>query len=293
MLNETLEKFLHKYSSISGWEVQESSGIVWVGNQYFQIDPDFSRELQKILLSLVPWRKGPFGFGSPQNPILTLDAEWVSQKKWNVFLQKAQPDLYKKIILDLGCNNGYYLFRLLTQNPTELHGWDPCDLYKNQFDLLRGLSKENRIQFKKLGWQALPEFVKFFDVILCFGILYHHADPISMLSYIHQSLKNKGVLYLESLGIDESGSFALIPSKTYANAKGMWFIPTQNCLENLLTRCGFNNVKILDKRPLTIQEQRTTVYSPYPSLQEGMSTCLQKTIEGYPPPYRFLVQAQK
>eukprot|EP01083_Nonionella_stella_P258359 883182_1 len=81
-------------------------------------DPDELTEDQmkifnECINSLKPWKKGPLKlFGTK------IDTEWRSDFKWER-LQKAlvNIDLDGKTICDLGCGNGYFMYRMLEYNP--------------------------------------------------------------------------------------------------------------------------------------------------------------------------------
>ena len=63
-------------------------------------------QMREALMGLSPWRKGPFDlFG------VHVDTEWHSDWKWS----RVAPhiDLKGKRILDVGCGNGYYMWRML------------------------------------------------------------------------------------------------------------------------------------------------------------------------------------
>ena len=63
--------------------------------------------LQATLMGLHPWRKGPYNlFGLP------LDTEWRSDWKWDRVLPHLS-SLQNRLILDVGCGNGYHCFRML------------------------------------------------------------------------------------------------------------------------------------------------------------------------------------
>ncbi|MEM8604638.1 MAG: DUF1698 domain-containing protein, partial [Cyanobacteria bacterium P01_H01_bin.121] len=62
--------------------------------------------LQQQLIAIRPWKKGPFNiFGH------YIDAEWRSDWKWQRL--QPHPDLKNKAIADIGCHNGYYMYRML------------------------------------------------------------------------------------------------------------------------------------------------------------------------------------
>ena len=64
---------------------------------------------------LIPWRKGPFDFFG-----MKLDSEWQSNLKYN--LLRPYFNLKNKCVADVGCNNGYYMFRMLEDNPKRIPG---------------------------------------------------------------------------------------------------------------------------------------------------------------------------
>lgn len=86
--------------------------------------------IKNCALSLMPWRKGPFDVCDT-----FIDNEWQSFIKYN--LLEPHFNLEGKIVGDIGCNNGYYLFRMLSQKPKKLIGFDPSALYKTQFDFIQ------------------------------------------------------------------------------------------------------------------------------------------------------------
>lgn len=85
----------------------------------------------EVARALIPWRKGPFKIND-----LEILSEWDSAIKYN--LLESHLDLKDKIIGDIGCNNGYYMFRMLAQNPKQILGFDPMPLcfYNTSFAVL-------------------------------------------------------------------------------------------------------------------------------------------------------------
>ena len=93
--------------------------------------------LEEKLLELSPWRKGPFIlFGTE------IDSEWRSYKKWNRI--KPFLPLDKGIrICDIGCSNGYYLYKLLEIEPEIAIGVEKTPLYIMQFLATKIYAKKN------------------------------------------------------------------------------------------------------------------------------------------------------
>ena len=245
-----------------------------------------SEEIKLLLKHFIPWKKGPFEIlGQP------IDAEWRSDWKWNRLLPHI-PELSGAKIADIGCNNGYYMYRMLEHNPELVVGFDPFPKLWFTYQLLQRLSPDIRIQYELLGVEHIDLYPRFFDVIFCLGILYHHTDPVGLLRKIRSSLKSRGHLVIDCQGIPGEDSIALTPSLRYAGARGVWFLPTLSCLQNWLIRAGFKQTKVIFNEPLSVDEQRSTEWAPIESLNEALDPAdSPKTVEGYPAPYRFYLLA--
>ena len=248
-----------------------------------------SEKLEKALMDFKPWRKGPFKLhGVP------LEAEWDSDLKW----QRLAPHLegmWGKKVLDVGCNNGYYLLRAAQEDPAWALGIDPTPRFYLQWKLLTMGLKLPRVEFQLLGIEHLYAFPNVFDTVLCMGIVYHHPDPIGQLQCLRKCLRPGGTLVLEGMGIDSPDSTCLFPEVRYAKAPGVWFLPSAECMKNWCLRSGFKDVEIIDSRKTTAEEQRNSTYCPRPF--ETLSDFLdpendQLTVEGYPAPWRHMIIAR-
>lgn len=258
-------------------------------------DPSQLNEKQKIeleeqALSLIPWRKGPFElFG------LELDAEWRSDYKWNRLAPQLS-SLEGRRVLDVGCNNGYYMFRMLASRPELVLGIDPSIHCQAQFNFIQSYAQAPNIHFELLGIEHLSLFPNFFDTIFCMGIIYHHRHPIQQLLDLRSALKVGGEVIIETIGIPGDESSALFPEDRYANMRNVWFIPTLSCFINWAKKAHFKNIEVISDSLLTPEEQRNTRWCPPPhqSLEDFLDPQNpQKTIEGHPAPRRFCIKAQK
>lgn len=264
----------------SGWG--DAVGIGAAG----ELDEEQQLLLNNALRAFIPWRKGPFTiFGTE------LDAEWRSCRKWDRLVPEL-PALAGKVVADIGCNNGYYMFRMAAQEPELVVGFDPVPCYRLCFDLLHGFVPQLPLEYELLGVEELALFPGVFDVVFLMGVLYHHADPVGMLRGVRAALKPGGELLLETQGIPGGGSLALLPEARYAAVPGTWFVPTQECLLNLVRRSGFREVRIFDSHPMSGEEQRRTEWMPHQSYADFLDPGdPEKTIEGYPAPHRFYLKA--
>ena len=215
---------------------------------------------------------------------LTPDAP-LSPRELEILTQSAMG----KEVLDMGCNNGYYLFEMLRFNPKTLYGFDPSAIYKAQFDFLNSLAK-TPIHFYPLGIEDLRDFStaygQKFDCIVCLGVLYHRSDPIATLKNLSFGLKKGGELILDCLLIESSQEICLCPKKSYARMSNVYFIPSIEALKGWCERAGFGGFELLGMQETTTNEQRKTPWIDTLSLEDFLDSTNGLTIEGYPPPLR-------
>lgn len=243
-------------------------------------------ELERIARLMMPWRKGPFDlFG------LFIDTEWRSDLKYN-FL-RPHFNLQGKKVADIGCNNGYYMFRFLEDAPAKVVGFDPSALFKTQFDLINHFVKSD-IVYELLGVEHIPLYEEKFDVIFCLGVLYHRSDPIAMLKTLRQGLEEGGEVYLDTFIIDGDEPVALCPSESYSKITNVYFVPTLKALENWCIRAGFISFEVLGTVLTTSDEQRKTDWIESQSLEDFLDPAdSTKTVEGYPAPKRGYIRIKK
>jgi tRNA (mo5U34)-methyltransferase len=264
-----------------------SSSVIKVGKPE-ELSSEQQQQLYQSLTAFCPWKKGPFElFGT------LIDAEWRSDWKWQRILPHITPLKHRKIA-DIGCHNGYFMFRMVHQQPDCVIGFEPYAKNFWNFQLIQNLIQQNNLHFELLGVEHIDLYPNFFDTIFCLGILYHHTDPVRLLRKIYTALSPQGEIIIDCQGIPGDLPIALTPRKRYANARGIWFLPTQTCLENWIARAGFNQIKCFFAEPISIQEQRRTPWANIDSLQQFLDPKNPAlTLEGYPAPWRYYVISRK
>jgi len=282
---------MEKAKGIKATHCDFSGDAPLIGTREELTDEQFA-EFHSGLKDLMPWRKGPFEpFG------IDLDAEWRSERKWNRvddFLTRSGISLKGKRIADIGCNNGYYMFRMLKEEPELVVGFDPMLKYFFQFHYLNRLIPDSPLNFEIFGVEHIALYPKFFDVIFCMGILYHNQNPMGILKDMHSALNKKGTIIIETQGIPGEDPVALFPNKRYAKVPGTYFVPTTPCLINWLQKAQFKNIEVFFEQKLEFEEQRPTEWMTWQSLEDFLDPSdPTKTIEGYPAPIRIYVKATK
>lgn len=240
--------------------------------------------ITKMALALKPWRKGPFKILGN-----LIESEWDSAIKYNII--KPHLDIVNKHIADIGCNNGYYMFRMLSLGPKSIIGFDPSAFCKCQFDFINTFIN-NDIRFELLGIEDLSHYDKKFDVIICLGVLYHRTNPIDSLKLLKKSLNKNGEIIIDCLILDIDEPLVLSPL-TYAKMKNVYFIPSIGAIKNWLFRAGFKHIEIIAKKKTNNLEQRKTKWIDGQSLEDFLDpNDDSKTIEGYQAPIRIYIKAR-
>jgi tRNA (mo5U34)-methyltransferase len=251
-----------------------------------QLNEDQQNKINTLALAMKPWRKGPFKINS-----LFIDTEWQSFIKYNLLEQYF--NLEGKVVGDIGCNNGYYLFRMLKHKPKKLVGFDPSALFYTQFSFINHFIKSD-ITYELLGVEHLGIYEHKFDVLFCLGVLYHRSDPIATLKSLYKGLENGGELYLDTFMIDGEEDVALTPFERYSKIPNIYFIPTINALKNWCHRAGFESVEVLTIKITDKTEQRKTDWIDSQSLEDFLDPKNPNlTVEGYPAPKRVYIKAIK
>lgn len=277
---------LKRAPKIRARRLELNSPAIVIGTKE-DLRPGDHEALYAALRTLGPWKKGPFSiFG------IEIDAEWRSDLKWDR-IQPHLPPLKGKRVADVGCNNGYFMFRTAGLGPEKVIGFEPFAQHWWTFEILQKYAQCPELVFEPFGLEHIHLYPQYFDVILCMGILYHSQNPMATLATLKKSMAPGASMIIECQGIEGDNEIALCPRNRYANARGIWFLPTKSCLENWIIRSGFRNVQHLGTYPLTPEEQRRTEWAPLDSLKEFLDPKdPKKTCEGYPAPVRIYFRAQ-
>lgn len=263
-----------------------SSNTIKLGN-IAEIKSELQIELKEKLQGFCPWRKGPFDlFG------IHIDTEWRSDWKWQRLENHISP-LKNRLVLDVGCGNGYHCWRMLGAGAKRVIGIDPMLLNTMQFQIIKQFyDNDASIDVLPLGIEALPSKLNCFDTVFSMGVLYHRRSPIDHLFELRECLKRGGELILETLVIDGELGDMLLPKDRYAQMRNVWFLPSCATLVSWLERCGFNNIRIVDVMVTSTQEQRTTDWMHFYSLKDFLQPDdFTLTCEGLPAPKRAILIA--
>lgn len=245
-------------------------------------------KLESLLRTFHPWRKGPYHVHG-----IHIDTEWRSDWKWDRVLPHISP-LKNRSVLDVGCGNGYHMWRMLGEGARLTVGIDPSHLFLIQFEAIRKLmGDDQRAHLLPLGIEQLPK-LEAFDTVFSMGVLYHRRSPLDHLIQLKDQLVSGGELVLETLVIEGDETSVLVPVDRYAQMRNVYFFPSAKALKVWLEQVGFVDVRIVDENVTSIGEQRTTEWMTHNSLPDYLDpNDPSKTVEGHPAPRRAILVAKK
>lgn len=250
---------------------------------------EHTEQINAALSMLKPWRKGPFQIFDT-----FLDTEWHSDWKWDRIAPHISP-LKNRLILDVGCGSGYHCWRMLGDGAARVIGIDPSYLFLTQFEVIKKYcGPQAPVHLLPIKMEEVPENLQAFDTTFSMGVLYHRRSPIDHLIELKGTLKKGGELVLETLVIEGKEGECLMPKDRYAMMRNVWFIPSCDTLKLWLQRAGYNDIRLIDLNRTSTEEQRSTEWMEYQSLNSFLDPQDSlKTIEGYPAPLRATFVATK
>lgn len=253
----------------------------------FGAEADDRDGLARLLMALHPWRKGPLEIGG-----VAIDTEWRSDRKWDRIAPHV--DLAGHAVLDIGCGNGYFGWRMLADGARLVIGVDPTWVYVMQWFACRHFAGDLPNFVLPLGVERLPEMPVAFDTVCSMGVLYHRRDHARHLGRLRSLLRPGGTLVLETLVLpeDRAGDL-LVPEGRYARMRNVWTVPGTERLLAWVRTAGFGQAAIVDICRTGTDEQRSTPWMTFESLDKALDTANPSmTVEGFPAPRRAVVIAR-
>ncbi len=288
-----------RYGDLPGWKASLAK-LPPVNTQHIELsdtvrigatddcDETTRATIKSVLQELIPWRKGPYFIHD-----IHIDTEWRSDWKWDRVLPHLAP-LNDRLILDVGCGNGYHCWRMLGAGAKRVIGIDPSPRFIVQFHMIKHFAGAHHpIDVLPLGIEDLPEKLHAFDTVFSMGVFYHRRSPMDHLLELKNTLRPGGQLVLETLVIEGDEGDVLVPEGRYAMMNNVWFLPSCATMLSWLRKMGYQNPRVVDVCPTTTEEQRATEWMRFHSLPEFLHPDnTQLTLEGHPAPIRAVFVAE-
>jgi len=179
-------------------------------------------------------------------------------------------DLHGKRVLDVGAWDGYWSFEALKRGAREVVAIDDFSDYLGElkdgdrrgwetFDLCRealGYPPERCQRHQMSIYEVTRERLGRFDVVFCFGLLYHLRYPLLALDglasvcdeeiFVESAILDDYSAYRGGLGKGYGGGHVVAefyPGAEYGNNPTNWWVPTLHCLGALVQAAGFPEVE--------------------------------------------------
>ncbi|MBI3517322.1 MAG: DUF1698 domain-containing protein [Proteobacteria bacterium] len=179
-----------------------------------------------------------------------------------------------KRVLDVGAWDGYWTFEALKRGAREVvaiddfsddigtavqaerHAWATFDLCRE----LLGFDAQRCQRHAMSVYEVAESRLGRFDIVLCFGLLYHLRHPLLALDKLGALCGGEtgGEIYVESAILDDYSPYRggighgynggqmvmeFYPRDDYAQNVTNWWVPTLACLGNMVGSAGFPRVK--------------------------------------------------
>ena len=201
----------------------------------------------------------PGGYVTPGWAPLALDAYNIPQ------------DLTGKRVLDVGAWDGFWSFEAMKRGAAEVVAIDDFSDFLGQlenqdrkawenFDFCRealGYPDSQCQRIEMSVYEVNPDRLGEFDIVFCFGVLYHLRYPLLALDMLSSVCKDE--IYIETAVCDDfspyQGGFGkgypgaqpvmeFYPNNEYGNNNTNWWAPSLSCLGLMTMSAGWIDVEV-------------------------------------------------
>jgi SAM-dependent methyltransferase len=172
-----------------------------------------------------------------QSPFDRLDCQEFTKARQEFvasLLAQAKREITLSSAADIGCGVGYFS-KFLSDLGLRVVGVDGRE--ENAAECKR---RYPEITFVTANAEDLPKEIGIFDVVLCFGLLYHLENPFRAIRGLH-TLTGK-LLLVESMCVPEDEPTMRLLDEGVAEDQGLNYVafyPSESCVIKMLYRAGF------------------------------------------------------
>jgi SAM-dependent methyltransferase len=245
--SESFQLFRKEYEGINTDRPLESIGIAFDDTE--KLFRDFLRGksetavfCEEYLPQLGTFLQGPFPL--PQRRVSP--SAWDCRGKMGAYRKcgLTRESIVGKRTLDVGCNAGYDTFLASAMGASESVGIEPHMFYHHAL-FLNGVYDRSNVSFRNIGWQDLPSSnLGGFDLVTCFGLIYHIKDPMALLDTLSSMMKPGARLVLETHVLSRPSDDARFVEGSFWGDATYWWIFGDQCLMAMLRASGFAEVSM-------------------------------------------------
>lgn len=208
-------------------------------------------------------------------------------------------DLTGKRVLDIGAWDGYWTFEAMKRGASEVvaiddfsdflgalderdrNGWQTFDLCRDIFGFDHNVCQRQEMSVYDISEERLGRF----DVVFCFGLLYHLRYPLLALDriaavcdqelYVESAILDDFSPYRGGLGAGYTGGQMVMefyPDDQYGGNTTNWWVPTAYCLGHMVRSAGFEKVegwKLTDSQPTHLGLCRGFIHAREPRVKSS------------------------
>jgi len=174
------------------------------------------------------------------------------------------PDLGGKRVLDVGCNDGFFVFECRRRGAKAVVGIEVREHFFDHAVLVNGLLGLDGIDLHLMNAYEVGEALGTFDVTLALGLIYHLKNPFLFLErvasitstiIVETAVRNSNEdLRNRQRGRASPPSVEFIqnpPSELNPEGGPNWWMPNTECVCALLRVCGFPHTVVATEHILT------------------------------------------
>jgi tRNA (mo5U34)-methyltransferase len=215
--------------------------------------PYSSEELRRLFDSTKPWHHLIDVHGVPTKTESAW-GEYVEHPKnlWEA-VSRVLPDLHGLRVLDVGCNDGFFLFACRRLGAAEVVGVDRDEHFLGHAALVNELLDLGGISTRLLSAYEVGEELGRFDVTLALGLIYHLKNPFLFIERVSAITTSTIVIETAVRNSDEDRknrqrgrasppSMEFVendPSELDPEGPPNWWAPNAECVRAMLRVCGF------------------------------------------------------
>jgi len=176
-------------------------------------------------------------------------------------------DLTGKTVLDIGAWDGYFSFvaeergAIVTATDSANHSWGKVGTGKAGFDLAKKLRNSKVNEYISDVYDLDPSIIGTFDIVFCFGVLYHVKGPYTLLEKIFDLTNELAII--ETVSNNNMNEKRIIEYYRLQenNDPSNYFSLNALCLIKMLEHIGFTNIFIPQGIPNTNDFTRLTCHA--------------------------------
>lgn len=146
-------------------------------------------------------------------------------------------DLKGKSVIDIGCYDGFFSFEAEKRGGVVTS----TDIIKREsFDWVKN-ALQSKAEHSLLNIQHIIDLYRKFDVVLCYGVLYHLKSPLLAMENLSFLTKNNGICLIETAISSTSMDVSLEYRPNFENDPTNYFYPTSGWIHSAAKEVGFRS----------------------------------------------------